>query len=47
MSFSRRQFMKWTAAVSSVFVAEGGRVRERSLLAAVADTGFRPNLLPG
>ena len=47
MSFSRRQFMKWTAAVSSVFVAEGGRVRERSLLAALADTGFRPNLLPG
>jgi hypothetical protein len=46
MSFSRRQFMKWSAAVSTLAVAAPGRLRQPPLLAQNAASIFRPNLLP-
>ena len=44
MTFSRRSFLKWSAAVSSV--AAAGRSQLVPLLAAPAAPRFKPNLLP-
>jgi hypothetical protein len=46
MPFSRRSFMQWTAAVSTLAVATGRGTRLVSLFAQERGSGFRPNLLP-
>jgi hypothetical protein len=46
MSFSRRQFVKWTATVSTLIAARPDRFRALPLFAQNAPRGFRPNLLP-
>ncbi|HWW83412.1 MAG TPA: hypothetical protein VNZ26_07410, partial [Vicinamibacterales bacterium] len=46
MSFSRREFMKWTAAVSTLVATWPDGIGAGRLLAAGAPRDFQPNLLP-
>jgi len=46
MAFSRRRFMQWAASVSALATVEPGGRSLMSLMAAGADPGFRPALLP-
>jgi hypothetical protein len=46
MSLSRRTFIEWAASVSTLAVVGGDGNRLIPLVAAGADAGFRPSLLP-